>query len=569
VVSVPNPLESAAIARPETPAIHVDGRAIPYRELADRVARRAGALGARSGERVLIDGSLDLAWVVELHAALWCGAVAAPLDPRATPFERGAAIRALAPASQPPPGVARAASPTPWALEQPLVALRTSGSTGPAQIVELTAAQVLFSAFGSLVRLGHALDDRWLLCLPPHHVGGLSILVRAALAAVAVELQPDFEPTRIAARMDSGEISLVSLTPALLRQVLDARAARPFPSALRAILLGGGPAPEALLARCQSLDVPVARTWGMTEAASQICTTAPGVYGGSLPPLPFARVTAEADALVVHGPLVRGRRQTTDLGRVTAGCVDVLGRADAVIVSGGAKIDPAEVEAVVGAHPGVTDCAVVGLPHLRWGHRPVALVVGPVEGLRARCRAHLRPHKVPDAFLSVDAIGGAGPLDKRGPALLRRLVREHPQWAQAVEESGGQLGRAEVRQAHAGVDERHHDAQVVGVVSAAELVPEGHGATTHGRHRGAGHQSVPVANGGRVVGLGVDDGERHAQLGEDAIHAPEAGGEQLLETDMRVLEGAPEECDADAIHLVEAGGERMLKGHRRSREGQG
>ena len=81
----------------------------------------------------------------------------------------------------------------------------------------------------------------------------------------------------LADALDSSRVSLVSLVPNMLERVLDARGDRPFPKQLRVILLGGASVSNALLNRCKTINAPIAVTWGMTESASQVATTRPGI----------------------------------------------------------------------------------------------------------------------------------------------------------------------------------------------------------------------------------------------------------------------------------------------------
>ena len=285
---------------------------------------------------------------------------------------------------------------------------------------------------GSALRLGHALDDVWLCCLPLHHVGGLSILLRCAMYATCVDLRPRFDAAEVARALDGGEVRLASLVPAMLRAALGARGGRPFPDALRAILLGGGPTDEALLARCRAIGAPVSVTWGMTETGSQVATRAPGdlspgPHAGA--PLAFTRVVESGGRLAVEGPMAPGGRLVShDRGAIDdAGRVHVTGRVDDVILSGGENIDPAEVEAALTDHAAVAGAAVVARPDPRWGQRPVAWLVPrdaarPAdEELAAWCRARLAGFKVPDAFLWCDALPRTS-LGKVSRGLLRQRL---------------------------------------------------------------------------------------------------------------------------------------------------
>lgn len=415
-LSLPNPVAASARARPDHPALIVGDQSLTWRELAERVAARAGALhalGVQAGETVARLGTSDVDFVVDLHAVGWLGAALLPLPVRATDDER-ARLLALAGSPRrieagplPDPGAAPPVPERPWPLEEVRLRLATSGTTGLPRLIPLATGQLAFSAFGSAIRLGHLPDDRWLGCLPLHHTGGLAILMRSAWQGTTVVLHPGFSAEAVSAALDEG-VSLVSLVPTALQAVLDLRGDRPFLPSLRAILLGGAPASPALLARCAAIHAPVARTWGMTEAGSQIATAFPGDLEDGAPMLPFARVEVEDGRLVVHGPLVGGRHLTSDRGDVRDGRVRVFGRADHVILSGGENIDPAEIEGVLSLHPAVCDVVVVGAPDPRWGQRPVARVVlgAPVDDaeLAAWCRARLAGFKVPDRWERVEGI---------------------------------------------------------------------------------------------------------------------------------------------------------------------
>ncbi|MCB9549718.1 MAG: AMP-binding protein [Myxococcales bacterium] len=333
-----------------------------------------------------------------------------------------------------PPGPGPAAPERFWALDEVRWLVATSGTTGAARLVPLHVGQIVFSTFGALLRLGHAPGERWLACLPLHHVGGLALLMRVVLAAGTIEVRP-FDAATVAARLDAGAVHRVSLTPSLWQQVLDARPARPFPAALRCVLLGGEACPPALVTRSAALGAPVSLTWGLTEAASQVCTRVPGDLdpaGGVGAPLAFARVAPGPDgALAIRGPLVAGDAEVTqDVGRVdAAGRVHVEGRRDAVIVSGGVKIDGAALEAALAAHPAVADAAVVALPDVRHGQRPGALVVPagearPEAELRAWCRAQVGRYAAPDRLIWRPALPRTGPLGKVDRAAIRTMLLE-------------------------------------------------------------------------------------------------------------------------------------------------
>ncbi|MFB6073817.1 MAG: class I adenylate-forming enzyme family protein [Haloarculaceae archaeon] len=316
--------------------------------------------------------------------------------------------------------------------------LFTSGTTGRPKGVRLTARNLVASANASADRLGVASGDRWLIPLPMYHMGGLSPLVRSTLYGTTTVLQGEFDVDRTAAVIEARSITGVSLVPTMLRRLLDAGWSPP--DRLRFVLLGGGPAPEALIERCETRGVPVCPTYGATETASQVATATPaeafehrGTVGRPLAGTDVALVdpdggpvrTGNAGELVVDGPTVspgylddgatasafdaRGFH-TGDLARRDdAGRLWILGRVDDMIVTGGENVRPARVADVILAHDAVADAAVVGVPDEEWGERVAALVVPAERGLetaaiRDWCRERLADYEVPKTVRAVESV---------------------------------------------------------------------------------------------------------------------------------------------------------------------
>jgi O-succinylbenzoic acid--CoA ligase len=257
------------------------------------------------------------------------------------------------------------------------VIIATSGSTGTPKGVALTAAALRASAAASLRRLGALPGERWLCCLPPSHVAGLQVLVRALLSDSAPIMQRGFSPEAVA----TARAEHVSLVPTQLRRMLDAGTDL---SAFRTILLGGAAAPPGLLATVRAAGARVVTTYGMTETCGGC------VYDGT--PLDNVDLEIRADGrILIAGPvLFSGYRLrpdlttacragrwyvTTDLGERAGGRLRVLGRADDVINTGGQKVVAAAAAEILAGHPAVRDAAVVGAPDREWGERVVAVVV--------------------------------------------------------------------------------------------------------------------------------------------------------------------------------------------------
>lgn len=421
VPTLPDPVRGAALAAPDRLAVVAPDGVLTWAELDRQVEGCAARLGRLDGAVVGIQGPAGVGFVAWLFGIARAGGIAAPGQ-----VGQVTVTTADLPESRVPEAERF------WALDEVRLQVATSGSTGVPKQVPITTGQLVFSAFGSMLRLGHLPADRWLACLPLVHVGGLAILFRAAFAADTIEVLP-FDAAAVATRLDSGEVQLVSLTPTMLADVLDARTPAPFPASLRAVLVGGASCPPALLERCRALGVPAALTWGLTEAASQVCTRWPGDLDpdhGAGPPLAFARVEVQGEALAVRGPVVaQGLEITNDFGAVIDGRLHVAGRLDAVINSGGVKLDGTAIERALRSHPAVQDVVVVALPDPRFGERPGALLVPagadrPDDALRALCRSQVGRFAAPDRLLWCADLPRTGPLAKVDRGAVRRHLME-------------------------------------------------------------------------------------------------------------------------------------------------
>jgi O-succinylbenzoic acid--CoA ligase len=423
-------VHAAAGKQPDRVAIECGERSITYAELSARAvagARSLVGLGIGAGDRVALEMEDRFDFALAVHACLLNRSPAVPIDLRLAEEEREVRRRAArlvvdewrtGPASE----VAR---PSPaGGLEQAVAAvMHTSGTTAAPKPVELTYGNWLASALGSAVALGLDPAERWLCPMPMTHVGGLSILVRSVIYATTAVLQSRFDTEVVCNElMDPGRrITMVSLVPTMLARLLDA--GLETPPTLRWALLGGAPIPTALLKRATAAGVPVAPTYGMTEACSQLFT-----FGFALPGVQW-RLSGEEHEIVVRGPMLApgaldedGWLHTGDLGETDErGALTIVGRKCNTIISGGENVAPEEVEAVLHEHPQVADVAVIGRPDPEWGQAVVALVVASdrvdPEQLRAHCRQRLAAFKVPKAVEVVDRL----PRTTSGKLLRREL----------------------------------------------------------------------------------------------------------------------------------------------------
>jgi O-succinylbenzoic acid--CoA ligase len=273
------------------------------------------------------------------------------------------------------------------------VVVATSGSTGEPKGVLLSAAAL--SAAGAALDQLTSGPGHWLLAMPAWHVGGLQVLIRSVLAGtspVAMDLSRTFTAEAfIAATTElrnaaGGRPTYVSLVPTQLARLLDAGPqATEALASYDAVLVGSSATSPDLAQRAREADVGLLLSYGMSETCGGCC------YDG----LPLSGVDVrlrDDDRILVGGAtvfsgyrlrpdltaqtLVDGWVVTPDVGRWDPhGRLEVLGRADDVVVSGGEKVSPVAVAAALRTHAAVADAAVVGQPDREWGQSVVAYVV--------------------------------------------------------------------------------------------------------------------------------------------------------------------------------------------------
>ncbi|WP_088290262.1 o-succinylbenzoate--CoA ligase [Kineosporia sp. A_224] len=349
------------------------------------------------------------------------------------------------------------------AADPTVAVVTTSGSTGTAKGVLLHASALLASVSATHDRLGGA--GRWLLALPAQHVAGLQVLLRALVGGappVVLDLTRGFRPddfAEAAARM-RGPRRYTSLVPTQLGRLLDAGG--PGLAALTgfdAVLVGGAATAPSLQERASTAGVRLVTTYGMSETCGGC------VYDGV--PLDGVRVRLAPDGsaggagsgegadgpdgrVLLGGPvLARGYRgrsaddgsaaggffvadgarwfATDDAGRLPDdGRLDLLGRLDDVVTTGGLKVAPSAVEAALLRLPGVTEAVVVGVPDAEWGQRVVAALVladgataPSMAQVRERVSADVAARATPRQLLVLDRMPLRGPGKPDRTALAR------------------------------------------------------------------------------------------------------------------------------------------------------
>jgi len=382
-----------------------------------------GHPGGRLLHAVLLDGTGDAGRLLgPLAGALdGTGPAVLPVDAN-LPAER---ISQLLDAFQPnvvtdQRGETRTRSSSGRAAADTAVIIGTSGSTGEPKGVELSAGALAHSARASLARAGARPGERWLACLPASHVAGLQVLVRSITGGTRPVVAAQATARALDEAADAGAAHL-SIVPTQLVRLLGENGGAAALARYRCVLVGGAAASAAVLGQARDAGVNVVTTYGMSETCGGC------VYDG----VPLDGVTVREDdggRLRISGPVLMNRYYgrpdltaaalrdgefvTSDLGYVEPdGTVVVRGRADDVINTGGHKVVPGEVAAVLAACPAVREAVVIGRPDPEWGERVTAVVVPAdpaeppgIELLRTHVSARLPRYACPSEVVLTEAI---------------------------------------------------------------------------------------------------------------------------------------------------------------------
>lgn len=449
-------LEAASQDSADLPALVTDAGVLTFGMLALRARRVAADLVARglTVGPVAIVATLRSETVVAIGALIDIGTPIVLLHPRLTASERAllvaqANVSHVLDESWSDNGLPDAPTPSGASAmhdpESALAILFTSGSTGSPKGVVLSRRAFSAASAASAANVGWRDGDRWLLCMPLAHVGGLSVIIRCLAARIPVVMSPwTGSIAALLADVSRHRATLLSLVPTMLTRILEDGPLRPFPDHVRAVFIGGDAARPSLLRAATARGVPVLTTYGLTEACSQVATQ---VYGEAVsldgavgPPLPGVEVRIVDGEIQVRGPnlltcycprerfgspLVDGGwLPTGDQGDLDErGRLRIRGRRSDLIITGGENVDPAEVERVLSGCPGVRDVCVFGVEDERWGQIVAVAIVQadpPPSALAVAnyARDHLAAHKRPRVFAFCDALplGSTGKLDRRSVA---------------------------------------------------------------------------------------------------------------------------------------------------------
>jgi len=476
-----DPIDEAVASVPDRVAFITDDGTTTFRELADAIASACTMLadrGVGAGDRVALIAAASPGAAVAVLACARLGAAAVPMSPLLTTAEIDAIARAascgrtvvadpdLAPAARAvfngdpidtsylgratgtaADATAAAAAGTGPRDDDVALVLLTSGTTGTPKPIPMSHALLA----GRIRSFSAPPDPNGapavaIVCVPFHHVAGLiGVLVGLAGGNTSV-LQPRFDAGRWLDLVREHRVQRAFLVPAMLSRILDnPRFAEADLTSLQMITYGAAGAPADLVARAVETMPHVAfvNVFGQTETLGAVTALGPddhragrvGSVGHPMPGVDIRIVDPATGADVADGDTgefwVRSPHTTSkdwvrsgDLVRRDAdGYLYAVGRLSDVINRGGEKIDPAEVEAVLRAHPEVIDAAVFAVDDDVLGQRVAAAVASngtpTEEEVRAWCASRLARFKVPDAIVFVAEI----PLTELGKVSRKALAR--------------------------------------------------------------------------------------------------------------------------------------------------
>lgn len=322
--------------------------------------------------------------------------------------------------------------------------MNTSATTGQFKSVPLRWGQIKAHVQASQEVLGRSEQDNWLMVLPLFHVSGLSILMRSLYNGTAMTIMESYDEEQVLQYIHDGRINMMSLVPTILKK-LEPRITH---HQLRVILLGGEFIPRPLVDACVAKQLPIYKTYGMTETFSQ-SVTMPVLsnlnkldsVGKPLPRMTVHIVNPDVDgigeihlngSMVMSGYInrepIHGDFNTDDMGYVDEdGFLYILNRRTDLIISGGENIYPKEIEDTVYAMQGVKECAVIPVADTKWGQVPALFVAfDDIDVLGADLKmivrdyisSKLAKYKVPKYITIMDALprNGTGKIMRKSLA---------------------------------------------------------------------------------------------------------------------------------------------------------
>lgn len=369
-----------------------------YDQFINTAIARLKSLGIKKGDRVAICSPNSVEYLILLPALWRIGAISCPMSTR---IPRPALLKQLKKINcrtlvSPKKIVSLTATPltpksSPIPHNQKVTILFTSGSTSDPKAVVHTYGQHYYNAKGSNENIAVRPGDGWLLSLPLYHVSGLGIFFRVIVGGGAVVVPEEKE--NLISAIKNNPVTHVSLVTTQLHRLMRDPQNIPILRKLKAILLGGSAIPPELIKAALKHKLPIYVTYGLTETASQVATSAKPGSAAKILKYRHVKIADDGEILVKGKTLFSGYAQgekiirpfkngwfaTGDVGKLEKGCLTVTGRKDNMFVSGGENIYPEEIEKELLGLPSVTQAIVVPQTDPEFGQRPVAFIKGKAQ----------------------------------------------------------------------------------------------------------------------------------------------------------------------------------------------
>ena len=422
---------ATAIASPDKVAVRIGDEVITHAELDSLASRYARSLGINEGDRVLLAAPLSLSWLGAYLGTLRAGGVAVLANPTYTQAELDGIVKAAEPALVLREIVRPNAKPQPWseraAPDSMALMAVTSGTTGTPKAVPLTHRNLLTSIRAAMAAWRWRRYDILVHALPLFHQHGLGGLHATLIAGSSLHLLPRFDPQEL---IGATEKATVLFAVPTMYQRLEGKSG----SRLRLCISGSAPLSRAVARHAEEVlgRAPLVR-YGTTESGlgtSQVISDPPPDTAGI--PLPGVELRLGEDGEIqLRGPQVAtaflekdGWFRTGDIGRLdeATGHLVIDGRIKEMIITGGMKVYPREVEVALESHPDVAEAAVAGVASERWGEQVTAWVVMKsgasfdADRLIEHAGTLLAPYKRPKEIKRLESLprNHVGKIDRRG-----------------------------------------------------------------------------------------------------------------------------------------------------------
>ncbi|HEU4963200.1 MAG TPA: long-chain fatty acid--CoA ligase [Bacilli bacterium] len=352
-------------------------------------------------------------------------------------------------------------------MEDPWAIIYTGGTTGKSKGAILSHRAITWNSINTIVSWGLTESEVTPVYLPMFHTGGLNALVMPVLHAGGTVVIPhEVNPQAIVDVLERECCTIALFVPTVYHLLIHSEefADAAF-STMHTFLSGGAPCPHTIYQAFHAKGIQFKEGYGLTEAGPNNFYIHPDearVKVGSVGKAMFHNEirlvddrghdvpNGETGELWIRGPHVfsgywnkpeltadafaaDGWLKTGDLCRRDQdGYHYIAGRKKDMIISGGENVYPLEIEHLLAMHPQVSEVAVVGLPHEKWGEVVTAVIVPQetaptagrpalIEELKAYCRKTLAGYKVPKQFLFRSDLPttSVGKIDKK--ALVQQL----------------------------------------------------------------------------------------------------------------------------------------------------